>query len=92
MNGSVASVHMKTRMMKHRNTVKEIDNQTQLLCIFCTLLTLVILTVFNHKQDKGQNHCESYCVMWFLQTYKFVSISGIQQLHDDSKCFMSKAH
>lgn len=72
MNGSVASVHMKARRMKHRNTVKGIDNQTQLLYIVCTLLTLVILIVFNHKQDKGQHECESYCVIWFSQIYKQV--------------------
>lgn len=72
MNGSVASVHSTARMMKHRNRVRGTDNQTQLLHIVFTLLTLVILIVFNHKQDKGQHERESYCVMWFLQIYKQV--------------------
>lgn len=89
MNGSVASVYMKARMMKHRNTVKGRDNQTQLLYIVCTLLTLVILIVFNHKQDKGQNERESYCVMWLLQTYKQVCQHFWHRAA--AWCFMSKS-
>lgn len=36
------------------------------------------------------NHTVSYGSRRF--TNRFVSISGEQQLHDGTKCFMSKAH